>query len=163
MFSLTRFRLLAPIAITVLGSGCSGAVETSEEDVGVVEAALVDGTYEWRHGNATFLALDSNWAGEVYLLQANGGNFQKWDTALVSTLNGGQFRLKDKATGRCLDSNAAGHVYTLACNGGNFQRWKYLNSDLVNVATGRCLDDNNEGDTYTLACNGGSFQNWFPI
>ncbi|MFI7502743.1 RICIN domain-containing protein [Streptomyces sp. NPDC049687] len=63
--------------------------------------------------------LDSNYAGDVYLLGCNGGNYQRW--AKVDA--GGAFYIVNMQTGRCLDSNYAGEVYTLNCNLGNYQKW----------------------------------------
>ncbi|MGH3693498.1 MAG: RICIN domain-containing protein [Pseudonocardiaceae bacterium] len=60
--------------------------------------------------------LDSNDNGNVYTLECNGGDYQKW-------YSGGDGTIRDKKTGRCLDSNDNGNVYTLECNGGDYQKW----------------------------------------
>jgi hypothetical protein len=112
---------------------------------------------------ATWRVLDSNPAGEVYTLDFNGGDYQRWTNISV----GSQFEtISNKATGRCLDSNSEGKVYALPCNGGANQVWRVKhNPDItgyiyVNAATGLCLDSNSEGKVYTLACNGGDNQRW---
>jgi hypothetical protein len=110
----------------------------------------------------TGLCLDSNYAGNVYTLGCNAGNYQRWTGE-------GVYAMKNVQTGLCLDSNYAGDVYTLGCNGGNYQNWGfYLDPTgatsgalLINNQTGRCLDSNYAGHVYTLPCNGGNYQIWF--
>ncbi|MDQ1304963.1 MAG: hypothetical protein QG671_792 [Actinomycetota bacterium] len=65
--------------------------------------------------------LDSNDAGEVYLLPCNGGAYQNWRFA--RTGDKFMFTIINTKTNRCLDSNGEGKIYTLWCNGGNFQNW----------------------------------------
>lgn len=98
--------------------------------------------------------LDSNDKGEVYALECNGGDYQKW-------VGGNDGTVRDKQTGRCLDSNEKGEVYALECNGGNYQKWeRHDDSTIRDKQTGRCLDSNDNGNVYTLDCNGGNYQKW---
>jgi Ricin-type beta-trefoil lectin domain len=114
---------------------------------------------------ATGYALDSNFAGSVYGLGRNGGNYQKW---YVSASDYGTVTLRNVATWRCLDSNTSRQVYTLGCNGGSFQKWIVLQRDygtvvLRNLATGFVLDGDAARRIYTNPENGGSYQKWVPI
>lgn len=84
---------------------------------------------KWGDGAWTFFSnrgfntgcLDSDSDGDVYVIQCNGGDHQKWYEQKTST----GWRLKNKATGRVLDSNAAGSVYTKrdAGDSNKYQRW----------------------------------------
>lgn len=117
------------------------------------------------HSLATGYALDSNFYGNVYAIQPNGGNYQKW---YVSLSDYGTVTLRDVATWRCLDSNTSRQVYTLPCNGGAFQKWIVLNRDygtvvLKDLATGFVLDGNGEHSVYTMPENGGSYQKFIPF
>lgn len=66
-----------------------------------------DGTYLMKFtGNGK--CLDSNSNGDVYLLDCNGGDYQKWYEIHESA----GWVLKDKATGLVLDTGGTGVVYT---------------------------------------------------
>jgi hypothetical protein len=65
-----------------------------------------DGTYLMKFGNGQ--CLDSNSDGDVYLLDCNGGDYQKWYEIHESA----GWVLKDKATGLVLDTGGTGVVYT---------------------------------------------------
>jgi len=65
-----------------------------------------DGTYLMKFGNGK--CLDSNSDGDVYLLDCNGGNYQKWYEIHESS----GWVLKDKATGLVLDTGGTGVIYT---------------------------------------------------
>jgi hypothetical protein len=66
-----------------------------------------DGTYLMKFtGNGK--CLDSNSDGDVYLLDCNGGDYQKWYEIHESA----GWVLKDKATGLVLDTGGTGVVYT---------------------------------------------------
>ena len=67
--------------------------------------------------------MDSNWNGNLYTLEGNGGDHQKWR---VEGLGNETFRLHNIATGKVLDSNGAGDAYTLENNGGNYQKYRFF-------------------------------------
>ncbi|GHE07012.1 RICIN domain-containing protein [Streptomyces alanosinicus] len=66
-----------------------------------------DGTYVMKH-DAAGKCLDSNSNGDVYLLDCNGGDYQKWYEIHKST----GWVLKDKATGLVLTGGDGGAAYT---------------------------------------------------
>ena len=105
---------------------------------------------------ATGRVLDSNDNGNVYAIQMNGGNFQKW----YIHGEGDTFDLTNAHTGRALDSDYTGRVYTIPFNGGNFQKWRIHGEYYQNVQTGRYLDSDHNGRVYTLPINGGPHQQW---
>ena len=87
---------------------------------------------------ATGKYLDSNANGNVYALDGNGGNYQKW---IIESFGEG-IRLRNLATNRVLDSNTNGDVYTLVENDGDYQVWSFFNNqELINLATDRALAD----------------------
>jgi len=143
--------LAAPGAASA-DSGSKGPDRQSIQKVAPTKVAALS-NYVVRNV-ATGRYLDSNYAGNVYTLPFNGGNYQQWIRV--------GYTLHNNQTGRCLDSNYAGSVYTLGCNGGNYQNW-YLYSDYTvrDAQTGRCLDSNFAGNVYTLPCNGGNYQKWY--
>ncbi|MFF7357396.1 RICIN domain-containing protein [Streptomyces filipinensis] len=79
-----------------------------------------DGSYvlKW-HMNGK--CLDSNRNGDAYLLDCNGGDYQKW----YETHDSSGWRLKDKATGRVLSSVATlpKRIRTVADDGYPIERW----------------------------------------
>ena len=105
---------------------------------------------------ATGKYLDSNENGNVYAIDANNGDYQKW---IIENDENNGIRLVNLATNRTLDSDANGNVYTLAANGGNYQVWGYYNDEeLINLATDRVLGHNSLVRTFVR--NGMNYQKW---
>lgn len=89
--------------------------------------------YEVVAAFAVWSCLDSNYAGNVYTLACNGGNYQRWDATYKGVRwsntyqhNYDVYEIRNRQTGLCLDSNIWNSVYTLGCNGGDYQRWFQL-------------------------------------
>ncbi|MEV6053418.1 RICIN domain-containing protein [Streptomyces sp. NPDC052107] len=77
-----------------------------------------DGAYVMQH-HMTGKCLDSNSNGDVYLLNCNGGDYQRWYESHDSS----GWRLKNKATGRVLEALTTGEIRTAADEGYPVQRW----------------------------------------
>jgi hypothetical protein len=106
--------------------------------------------------------LDGNTKGDVYTLESNGDNNQRW---VFEDLGGGFYCIRQKATGKVLDGNSKGVCYTSSWNGGDYQRWSLVDLGngycrIVQKATGRVLDGDAKNKVYTLTWNGGDFQQW---
>jgi serine/threonine-protein kinase len=80
--------------------------------IGFPGEANADVPYTFFQNNGTGHCLDSNWVGEAYTLECNGGNYQNWRT---SRLFDNVYLVIDNQTDRCLDSDGAGRVYTSPC------------------------------------------------
>ncbi|CAF4368618.1 unnamed protein product [Rotaria sp. Silwood2] len=111
---------------------------------------------------ATHKVLDSNSNKDVYTLDHNGSNYQKW---VFIQQDDGTYILKNAATSFVLDSNNE-HMYTHVLNGGHFQKWRFHRQNdgsyvMKNLATSRVLDSNGAGNAYPLDSNGGDYQKWF--
>ncbi|WP_018352641.1 RICIN domain-containing protein [Longispora albida] len=126
---------------------------------GTAQAAEVYPASRYVNG-ATGYCLDGDYAGRVYTMGCNGGNYQNWYVIDHGTSQ----ELVSAQTGRCLDSNAVGNVYTLPCNGTAYQKWTLVFTQggygYSNVATGRVLDSNWQGQAYTLPLNNSPYQTW---
>jgi hypothetical protein len=143
--------LAVPVALAALltfsATGVTPAHAISENQVTIIRS--------WSNGNC----LDSNYAGSVYELPCNGGNYQNWiliqDYSLF--VNGGypEWVLEDKQTGLCLARNFDG-INTISCAfGASPDDWldsNYTDSfghDVMNISTtypgGGCLDANSPG------------------
>ncbi len=69
--------------------------------------------------------LDSN-GEEVYLLDCNGGDFQKWSTELKTANEENVSNILHVKSRKCLDANAEGRVYMGPCGIENgFQKFRY--------------------------------------
>jgi hypothetical protein len=69
--------------------------------------------------------LDSN-GNDVYLMECNGGDFQKWSTELKTANEENVSNILHVKSRKCLDANAEGRVYMGPCGVENgFQKFKY--------------------------------------
>ncbi|MBM7807659.1 hypothetical protein JOD57_003496 [Geodermatophilus bullaregiensis] len=80
--------------------------------------------------------LDSDYTGEVYMIDCNGGNYQKWIMYKRVGVGGEDpMVIQNVQTGLCLDArdrdwNTTEDVYTHPCNGGERQLWHDLGAGL---------------------------------
>jgi Ricin-type beta-trefoil lectin domain-like len=160
-------RRKAVLLAVVLGALISSAA------LGVAPAGASSTTVlrSWTQGQC----LDSNYVGNVYENNCNGGNYQNW--VLNYDLNGvgQQSTLQDAQTGLCLASygfNSA-DMLTENCDGDPNQQWwvtgfydqyghQVLN--IENLGTGGCLDANVLGGLpyVNQTCYTGGYQDWKP-
>lgn len=98
-----------------------GKVVTTNDDRAISwwEKKNADGTFTLAFKGFGGGCLDANTKGDVYAIDCNGGNNQKWYETKTST----GWRLKNKATGQILDNTRAGGVYTNPDYGNATQRW----------------------------------------
>ena len=159
-----RVLRLMRTGLLVLGvvAGCLAVISTPASAAGPPGATIFR---NWATGEC----LDSNYAGAVYPLGCNGGNYQNWflyDTGWVeASTNAPIIYIWNAQTGRCLDSNTSGNVYTNPCApvGSNyFQFWVWYGDAYVGQyqdgATGLLLQANG-GGIYTQVCCS-NFQDW---
>jgi serine/threonine-protein kinase len=144
----------------------AGLVVVSAALILPAQAGPAQGTIirNWETGRC----LDSNWAGQVYTLGCNGGDYQGWRIEYVGQREVFVYHIVNVKTGRCLDTAAAGYVQTTPCEGHKeYQLWHAAGTDGMRKIElrqysfrGSCLDSNRAGSVYKLRCNGGGFQLW---
>lgn len=145
--------------------GVPASISTAATDTGSLPATGDVHTNQTAYSyvnRATGRCLDSNYAGDVYTLGCNGGNYQRWRVESGGTI----LTIHNVQTGLCLDQNGQGSVYTLGCNGGSYQLWfgsggTTANTNIVHNFYGGVLDSNYAGHVYCLPRNGGNYQNWY--
>jgi hypothetical protein len=141
--------------------GATGAQGPADEQSLLPDAATVN----LRH-KISGECLDSNGAGEVYLLGCNGGAFQRWKI----TANKDETRVfRDVATGRCLENRERGEttpLFTAPCDGNKFQKWFFITEpglvSLQNDTTRLCMW-NAPRPTNTVRCKAGQDNLWWAV
>ncbi|MDQ1656055.1 MAG: hypothetical protein QOD41_1138 [Cryptosporangiaceae bacterium] len=129
-------------------------------------AALPDAATVVLRNKVSRECLDSNPAGEVYMLPCNGGQFQLWN---IKDNKDGTRAFKDTATGRCLENRERGDstpVFTGACDGNKFQKWYFITEpslvSLQNDTTRLCLWDAPRPAS-SVRCEGSRDELWWEV
>jgi hypothetical protein len=118
---------------------------------------------------ATGRCLDSNYAGSVYTLTCNGGNYQNWSQINEGS---GAFEVRDMQTGLCLyyeppvGTNPLSHIGTHACSDYNTWWLEVGGVDgtvFVGYWSSTVLDSNRAGSVYANDqwATGNLYQNWW--
>ncbi|MFJ8186586.1 RICIN domain-containing protein [Streptomyces sp. NPDC096105] len=105
----------------VNGGICLSNPEGSYVRLNTCDSENASQAWFWDSGSIrnliSFLCLDSNSAGDVYMLQCNGGTYQQWSVD-------GQNRRVNKQTGRCLARTTGTYfVRTEVCSSTNRHQW----------------------------------------
>jgi len=120
----------------------------------------------WTQGQC----LDSNYVGNVYELNCNGGNYQNWNIEAF----GQAYLLQDAQTGLCLENDSGWpNVFTAPCFATGEQQWLIseftdgLGHDVMNIEQSLgngCLDANVLGGLpyVNSNCYSGGYQDWKP-
>jgi hypothetical protein len=111
---------------------------------------------------ATYELLDNNFGGDVYTLDYNGGNYQKW---LFVRQHDDTYVLQNIGTTFVLDYNGS-KVHTRNPNRGNSQKWRFYRQNdgsyaVQNLATSVVLDSKGASNADPLDSSVRDNQKWF--
>lgn len=120
---------------TIIGTGAAAALAaTLLGSIGAAHAAPYSPVTLTIHNHHTGKCLDSDGSGRVYMLDCNGGDYQRWIVFRRPVPGEGNagldpVQLKNRATGRCLDARpepdgrSGFMMFTAPCTRDDSQRW----------------------------------------